>query len=135
MALTITITPKELERQAALAFQGKTYKVFLAYDPNNTLSQASTTTQWLTKELAAVNGYAAVTGTIGTGSYNATLGRYELPSITAQFTATDVGYVYDVIVVVVDNATYPHSVTRVSPEQGLFAGQSRSYVLRLLQDD
>lgn len=135
MALTITITPKELQRQAALAFEGKAYKVFLAYDPNDTLTTSSTTAEWMAKELAAANGYAAVTGTIGTGSYNTTAGRYELPTITAQFTGQDVGFVYDVMIVVVDNAAYPHSVTRISPEQGLFAGQTRSYLIKLLQDD
>lgn len=135
MALTISITPKELERQAALAFEGKSYKVFLAYDPGNTLTLSSTTTTWEAKELAASNGYAAVTGTVAAGSYNSSLGRYELPTITAQFAATGVGYVYDVIVVVIGSSTYPHSVTKISPEQGLFAGQSRSYLMQLLQDD
>lgn len=135
MALTLTITPKELERQAALAFQGKSFRVFLAYDPAATLSAASTVAQWNTKELAAAAGYAGVTGTIGTGSWNASLTQYELPTITAQFSATGAGYVYDTIVVVVDGQTYPHSVTKLSAEQGLFAGQARSYTIRLIQDD
>lgn len=135
MALTLQITPKELERQAALAFEGNSYKVYLAYDPNSTLSKSSTTSQWNAKELAATAGYAAVTGTVGTGSYNATTDRYELPAITAQFTATGAGFVYDVIVVVIDGGTYPHSITRLGAEQGLFSGQSRSYVISLIQDD
>lgn len=135
MALTLTITPKELERQAALAFEGEAYEVFLAYDPNGTYSAASTTANWKTKELATANGYAAVTGTIAAGSYNSSLGRYDLPLITAQFTASGAGYVFDTIVVVVGGATYPHSITKISPEQGLFAGQSRSYQIRLIQDD
>lgn len=135
MALTIAITPKELERQAALAFESKAYKVFLAYDPNSTLGLGSTTAEWEAKQIAAANGYAAVTGTLAAGSYNASLGRYELPPITAQFNATGTGYIYDTLVVVIGGNTYPHSVTRISPEQGLFAGQSRSYVIKLLQDD
>lgn len=135
MALTIQITPKELERQAALAFEGKAYKVFLAYDPNATLTTASTTAQWEAKELAAANGYATVTGTLAAGSYNSSLGRYELPTITAQFSGTGAGYVFDTLVVVIGGNTYPHSATKITPEQGLFAGQSRSYLIKLVQDD
>lgn len=135
MALTVSITPKELERQAELAFEGKSYKVFLAYEPNGTLSTASTTTAWEAVELAATNGYAAVTGTVGAGSYNTSLGRFELPVIEASFSATGAGFVYDTLVVVVDGAAYPHSVAKVSPETSLIAGQVRTYQIRLVQDD
>jgi hypothetical protein len=135
MPLTIAITPKELERQAALAFQGKSYKVMLAYDPNQDLSIESTTAAWNGKELPTANGYIAVTGTIAAGSYNTAIGRFELPTITAQFTGSGTGYIYDTLVVVIDSAAHPHSVTRISPEQGLLSSQSRSYLIRLVQDD
>lgn len=136
MALTLTITPKELERQAGLAFLGKAYEVFLAYDPGSSLGTGSTVTAWKAEELAATNGYAAVTGTISaTGTYNATQGRFEVPAITAQFTGTGTGFVYNCLIMVVAAATYPHSVTRWSTDQSLLAGQSRSYIINLLQDD
>lgn len=135
MALTITLTPQELQRQAAAAFEGKTFKVFLAYDPNTTLEVSSTTAAWEALELAAVAGYTPVTGTVGVGSYNASMGRYELPQINAQFSGAGVGFVYDALVVVIDGTTYPHSITRLTPEQALSAGQSRSYLIRLVQDD
>jgi hypothetical protein len=136
MAATLTITPKELERQAGLAFTGKSFKAFLAYDPGAALSVASTTSAWEAVELATANGYAAVTGAISSGgSYNTTQGRFEIPAITAQYTGSGVGYVFDCLVLVVDGATYPHSVTRWSSDQSLFSGQTRSYVINLLQDD
>ena len=135
MTLTITITPKELERQAVAAFQGKPFKVFLAYNAAALLGISATTAAWQALELPATGGYAPVTGSIGTGAYNTSLARYELPVITAQFTGAGTGFVYDTLVVVIDNSSYPHSVTTVSPEQGLLAGQSRSYLIRLLQDD
>jgi hypothetical protein len=135
MALTIALTPKELQRQASLAFEGKSYKVFLAYNPSATLGTDSTTASWSALELPAQGGYAPVSGTLGVGSYNATLARYELPTITAQFSGQGVGFVYDVLVVVIDDAAYPHSIARIAPEQSLAAGQSRSFVIRLLQDD
>lgn len=135
MALTVTVSPKELERQVDLAFTGKPYKVFLAYDPNGTLTAASTAAAWEALELAASNGYLAVSGTVGTGSYNSTAGRFELPVIAAAFNASGAGYVYDSLVVVIDDATYPHSVAKISPEVALLAGQVRTYQVRLAQDD
>lgn len=136
MALTLTITPKELERQAGLAFLGKAFEVFLAYDPGATLGTGSTVTAWKALQLAATNGYAAVNGTIGaTGTYNTTQGRFEVPAITAQFSGTGTGFIYNCMILVVAAATYPHSVTRWSSDQALLASQSRSYVINLLQDD
>lgn len=135
MSLTLTITPKELERQAALAFEGKGYAVRLCSDPTLSLDQGSTVAEWEALELASTNGYAAATGTIGVGSYNSTAGAYELPSINAQFTATSTGFSHDAVVITIDGATYPHSYIRLSEPLVLQAGQSKSYVLKLMQDD
>lgn len=135
MALTTTITPKELERQAHLVFKDKAYNVFLAYDPNSTLGASSTIAQWETKKIATANGYVDVTGTITAGTYNSPNQRFEMPNITAQFKGTGAGYVYNVVIVQIDNATYPHSFTRLNPEEAISAGQTRSYVIRLIQND
>lgn len=135
MTLTVAITPAELQRQAAACFEGLSYRIFLAYDPSATLDLTATTAEWEDLEVDEANGYESVTGTIDVGSYNSSFGRYEIPPITCQFTGTGAGYSYDVIVLVVDNATYPHSVTRLSQFVALQSGQVKSYIFSLRQDD
>jgi hypothetical protein len=133
VALTLSITPKELERQAALAFEGKAYTVFLCSDPTASLGSSSTVAQWEGLELAEVNGYAPVTGTIGTGSYNGS--AYALPAINAQFSGSGAGFTHDTVVIAIAGGTYPHSFARLTTPLLLQAGQVKSYVIRLLQDD
>lgn len=135
MALSITITPKELERQAALAFEGKAYKVFLASDPNQTLTMNSTLAQCEALELADANGYQPVTGTIGTGGYDAGTSEYRLPYLDCSFSGTGTGHTHDTVVLSIDNHTHPHSIMRQSSPVLLQAGQSIGYRLRLVQDD
>jgi hypothetical protein len=135
MPLTITITPKELERQAALAFEGKAFKVFLAYDPSQTLGMDSTLAECEALELAEANGYQAVTGTIGTGSYSETMNEYQLPFIEASFYGTGTGNTHDTVILSVDNHSHPHSIMRQAAEVLLQAGQSIGYRFRLVQDD
>ena len=133
--LTTTIAPKELERQAAAAFQGKYWRIFLALRQDTGLSATSTIAAWEAEKVATANGYADVTGTIGTGSYNNTTAAYELPACTATFTATGAGYQYDSIIVQVDGSTYPHSVGLFSEAIVMAAGQTKVYSVALVQDD
>ena len=134
MALTLSISQKELERQAALAFEGETYEVFLATN-SGSLTVNSTYAEWQAVEVASSNGYAPVTGTIGTGAWDSGDARYELPSITATFTSTDSGFSYDTICVRIGTETYLHSIIAESPSITLAAGQAKSYVITLVQDD
>lgn len=133
MAVSLTIAPEELKRQAAAVFEGKTYKVFLV---NNTggLTVASDTAAWEALELTG-NGYAAVTGNVGVGAYNTTSARYELPAITATFTAAGGSLTYNTVCVVVDGATFLHSIAVENPTIALADGQSKTYTLTLAQDD
>ena len=66
--MSFITTQGELEFQSGQLLNGQSYKVFLAN--SDTLTIASTIAEWEAVELAAVNGYAAATGTIGTGVYN-----------------------------------------------------------------
>lgn len=133
MAITATISQKELERQAGLCFEAESYTVFLA---NNTtsLTAQSTYTSWVAAAPSG-GGYAAVTGTIGTGSYNGTTNRYELPTITATFTATGAGFTYNTVCLRIASSTYLHSIVVENPSITLLAGQSKTYTLLLAQDD
>lgn len=134
MALTLSVSRYELQRQAALAFETKAYEVFLATN-SGSLSADSTYAAWQAVKVASANGYAPVTGTIGTGSWSSGNTRYELPAITATFSSTGSGYSYDTLCVRIGSETYLHSVIAESPSITLAAGQSKSYVITLVQDD
>jgi hypothetical protein len=131
--MDVLISPDALGKQAQLAYEGKSYKMLLAYRNGEVLTQASLMTAWNAVKLAAGNGYAEVTGTIGTGSFNSGNARYELPQFTMSLTATGSGFTYDSILLQVDNRTYPDRVVLLSTAETLQAGQSKSYVLLLAQ--
>lgn len=134
MALTLSISQYELQRQAALAFEGQTYEVFLA---NNTgsLTASSTYAAWQAVKVATGNGYAPVTGTLATGSYSGTNARYELPAITAAFTSSGSGFTYNTICVRIGSSTYLHSAIAESSNVFLAPGQTKTYVITLVQND
>jgi hypothetical protein len=134
MALTTTISTKELERVAALAYEGKTLKVMLCQAGLTGFTAESTVAQWQTAELSG-NGYVRYSEAIGTGAYNAIGGRYELPTIDAEFTTSGGGYNYDRIVLYIDGATNIHSLIQEDPNIVLQSGQSQTYRLNLLTDD
>jgi hypothetical protein len=136
VADTITISQAWLKRKADLAYDGKTYRVFLV---NNTtsLTAESTASAWLAAELASANGYAAVTGTIttGSGAWNATNGRYEFPPIIAVFTGASAGFTYNTVVVRIGTETSVVGILEEDPAITLLAGQPKSYRIVLGSDD
>ena len=134
MAITLSISQYELQRQAALAFEGKVYEVFLATN-SGSLTANSTYAAWQAVEVAIANGYAPVSGAIGIGAWDAGDARYELPAITATFTSSGSGFSYDTICVRIGTETYLHSTVAESPSITLAAGQSKTYVITLVQDD
>jgi hypothetical protein len=134
MAITLTISQKELERQAGLCFEGKTYEIFLATN-SGLLTASSTYAEWQAVEVATANGYAPVSGSVGVGSWSSANLRYELPAITAEFSSTGGGYSYDTLCVRIGSETYLHSIVVESPSITLAAGQSKSYLITLVQDD
>jgi hypothetical protein len=135
VALTVSLSVKELERVAALAYEGETLKVMLCNVGSTGYTSSSTVSNWQSVELASSNGYARASTTIGTGSYNGTTARYELPSYDAVFTASGSGFTYDTVVVYINGATYPHSVITESPNIVLVASQSQTYRISLNTDD
>lgn len=129
--MTFTITQGELEFQAGLVLTGQAYKVFLA--TTGSLTITSTLAAWEAAELAATNGYAAVTGTVGTAVFNGTTGRVEAPQITGQFgPATGAGISFDAMIIKVGTVrTKPYAVRLYPLPQLLAAGQSRGFSLVL----
>ena len=60
--MPFVVTPKEAEYEATQTLVGKTFKIYLSNSTSLTVD--STSSAWAATELAASNGYAAVTGTI-----------------------------------------------------------------------
>ena len=134
MAQTITISQKELQRVAALAYEGKTLKVMLCSVGATGYTAQSTVANWQSVEKSG-NGYSRFTATIGTGSYSGTEAAYVMPDIDAAFTTTSTGYSYDTVVIYINGETYLHSIIVESPNVTLVAGQTQTYRISLRQDD
>ena len=131
--MDVLISPDALGRQAQLTYEGKSYRMLLAYRNGATLTQASLMSAWNAVKLSAVNGYTEKTGAIGNGSWNSGNARYELPQFLMTLTATGSGFTYDAIVLQVDSRTYPDRVVLLPSPETLQAGQSRTYVMLLAQ--
>jgi hypothetical protein len=129
--MSFVITQGELEFQSGLLLNGQTYRVFLA--TTGSLTLASTLTAWEAAKLASANGYADVTGTIGTGVYNATTLRVDAPVITGQFgPASGAGFTFDAMVIKIGTTrTRPYAIRLYDVPQLLSAGQSRGFAFTL----
>jgi hypothetical protein len=134
MALTTTISQKELKRVAGLAYEGKTLKVLLASVGASGYTAESTVANWQSVEKSG-NGYVRYSEVIATGAYDATDARYEIPAIDAAFTATGAGYIYDRIVCYIEGETYIHSLIVENPNIALASGQTQTYRIQLVTDD
>ena len=134
MALTTTISQRELKRIAALGYEGETLKVMLCSVGASGYTAESTVANWQSVEKSG-NGYVRYSTTIGTGSYDATDARYEMPAIEADFTATGAGYTYDRVIIYIDGETYIHSLIVEDPNIALAASQTQTYRITLSTDD
>jgi hypothetical protein len=134
MAITLTLSQKELARVANLAYEGETIKVMLASVGASGFTAESTVANWQSVEKSG-NGYVRFSQVIATGAYDATDARYEIPAIDAAFTATGAGYTYDRIVIYVDGSTYIHSLIVEDPNIALAASQTQTYRINLSTDD
>ena len=127
------VTPKEVEYQVAQTLLGKSYKIYLSNSASLTLD--ATSAQWAATELSATNGYAAVTGTIGTsGTYNSTLKSFETAQINAIFTATTGPINFRAVIIELTGGvsrTYPYAVNIFSSQQTIAAGVSLPFGIQL----
>ena len=134
MALTLTVSQKELQRVAALAYEGETIKIMLASVGASGFTSESTVTNWQSVEKSG-NGYVRFSQVIAAGAYDAVDARYEIPAIDAAFTATGAGYSYDRVVIYIDGSTYIHSLITEDPNITLAASQTQTYRVTLSTDD
>jgi hypothetical protein len=121
MAVTLSLSPKELERIAAAAYEGKRVRVFLASLTNEGYDASSTVANWETIRLSG-NGYADYREVIAIGSYDTTDLRYEIGGaitangfIDAEFAASSggVGYSYNRAVVVIQSVNVEKTISYV----------------------
>tara|TARA_Y100000004_G_scaffold3773_1_gene4507 strand:- start:3934 stop:4335 length:402 start_codon:yes stop_codon:yes gene_type:complete len=131
---TTTISQAELARVSGDAYESKSYRISLGNNGTSGLTAESTTSDWDGVKLSG-NGYADVTGTISSGSYNTTTQRYEMPQLEATFTASGGSLTYDTVYVVIDSHTSVHSISVESPAITLADGSSVLYRLTLAADD
>lgn len=119
MALTISFSPKELERVALSAYAGKRLRVFLANVVTETYTSSDAVTTWQTLAITG-NGYADYKEIIDTGLFDSADTRYELGGIDttggyidAEFVATPagVGFTYNRVVVVVQSVSSTNTIT------------------------
>lgn len=135
MAITTSVSREELKRIAQLAYEGETLKVMLCNIGITSYNAENTVTEWQSVEITGT-GYVRYSEVIGTGAYNTTTGRYELPAIQAEFTSTDITpWDYTTVVLYIDGSTYPHSILTESPNVLVAEGQTITYQLTLNTDD
>jgi hypothetical protein len=134
MALTVTISQRELKRIAALGYEGETLKVMLCSVGATGFTSESTVANWQSVEQSG-NGYVRFSTTVDTGAYDAVDARYEMPDINAAFTATGAGYTYDRVIIYIDGETYIHSLIVEDPNIALAPGQTQTYRVTLVTDD
>ena len=134
MAITTTVSSKELQRVAVESYEGRVLKVMLCSPGTAAFNAESTVADWHTVEISG-NGYIRYSTQIGAGSYSSSAGRYNLPLITAAFNASGVGYSYDRVILYIDGQTYLHSMMTESPNIVLLPGQTQTYKITLAQDD
>ena len=137
MALSSAISPAEMIRVAAAAYEGNSVRVALAAAGTSGFTVTSTAAQWDTVKLSG-NGYTDYTSTIAAGGYDSTDGRYEMGTtpgsntfIDATFTATGGSLTFDRIYVVIGTSTSLHSLLAESPAVTLASGQSVTYRIQL----
>lgn len=126
--MAFVVTRGELEYEAGLILTGA-YKIFLA--TKGSLGLTSTLLAWEAAELAVANGYTAVTGTVGSATYNSTNNRVEAPAITGTFTATGLGFTFDAMVCKLANRSKPYAINLYDSPVTLAAGQSRGFRITL----
>jgi hypothetical protein len=134
MAISSTISQRELERVAGLCYEGKTINVMLCNVSTTGYNSESTVAQWQAQEITTT-GYSRFSVALGSGSYNSTTNRYEVPSVLATFSATTATLTYDTVIIYVTGETYIHSLITENPNIVLSPGQTQSYSITLATDD
>lgn len=133
MAISPVVSPKELERQAQLALEGRTLYVMLCNPSVTGLGPETPVSTWQTHEISG-GGYSRFSAVIQPGTYSTISGSYEFPEIVAEFSATG-GLSFTNVILYIDNSTYPHTVGTENPNIVLLPGQTQTYKINLRYND
>ena len=104
MSIFINVSRQELARIAQLCYEGKYARFSLAYLQNEGYDAQSSRTDWDSIKLSG-NGYADFRGKIEAGAYDFGDNRYEMPALTATFTAEGGLLTYNKIYIVLASAS------------------------------
>lgn len=128
--MAFEVTQKEVEYQATTLLAGQTYTIFLANA--GSLNGTSTIAQWEAAALPEQNGYTAVTGTIGTGTYNSVSQRVLFPIINGTFGPILVSDLqFSAIVVKIGSRIYPYALKLYEVTSVISVGGTRSFSLTI----
>lgn len=132
MSIFINVSRQELTRIAQLCYEGKYARFSLAYLQNEGYDAQSSRANWDSIKLSG-NGYTDFWGEIEAGAYDFGDNRYEMPALTATFTAAGGLLTYNKIYIVLASAstfniTYCQLISNVvtvttSGNHGFSAGQ------------
>ena len=134
MAITTTISQKELKRVAGLCYEAETLKVMLCTVGATGYTAESTVANWQSVESTGT-GYVRGSAVVATGAWDGTDLRYEMPALDFAFTCSSGTYSYDTVVCYIDGETYVHSIIVESALVTLASGQTQTYRIQLLTDD
>lgn len=104
MAITASLSQAELQRVAALAYEGLPIRVSLANDTFSAYDVDDTVATWDGIKVSG-NGYEDFRAVLGVGAYDPSDGRYEVPYIDAEFAATGSGFTYNSIYITLGTFT------------------------------
>lgn len=103
MAITTSISQEELRRLAIRSYEGRTLWVRLCNAPDPSYTENTLVSLWREYEVDLSNGYAPFNGVIQVGAYDGPSGKYKLPFIDAEFSASGGTYNYTHVLVYVDD--------------------------------
>jgi hypothetical protein len=113
MALTAVVSQAELGRVASLCYEARPVRVSLANLGAEGYTADDLVADWDTIKIVG-NGYVDFRATVGVGSYTLADSRYEMPSFVASYTATDAGFTFNSIYIVM--GTYGEDVAVTDAE-------------------
>lgn len=118
MAITTSVSQKELRRLAIRSYEGKVLHVRLCSIGASDYTQDNSVPDWLSIELPEINGYQPFSAAIAAGSYDGPSGKYKLPSIDAPFECTNGVITYDSVLIYIEDYV---------TESGLYSGTDISF--------
>lgn len=150
MTQTLEISPKEEERIAELAYEGKRVVIMLAYMNTEGYTASTAFSSWRGIELPETDGYTPYYAVIPVGGYDSGSFRYEIGEnagidsyFVAEF-AADIGgsgFTYNKIVIGIQepaggggwlDPAYPYAVYTETPAIPLAPGQIQTFQVQLV---